>query len=228
VASLATVKSPPTLSVLPDLTAARAAANKALGLRDALDRQIEENDRRIADLEREEELLELVANLIRRLVDAEVTDGVRAVEKLQTEGLQEIFYDQELSVRAEVEESRGKVAVTLLTQRRQKDGSFVEGVADQSFGGSVLTMQSILMRVTVIFRRELRPLLLLDETLGAVARRYVDRAARFLSTLCKRLDLDVLLITHDEALISAAHRAYDVTYVKDRARFRQISSEGVQ
>ena len=216
------------LSPLPDLTAARATANKALGLRDALDQQIRENEERIAGLKNEEELLDLVANLIRRLIDAEVTDGVRAVEKLQTEGLQEIFHDQDLAVRAEVEESRGKVAVTLLTQRTQKDGAVVEGVADQSFGGSVLTMQSILMRITVIFRRGLRPLLLLDETLGAVANRYVDRAARFLSTLCKRLGLDVLLITHDEALVGAAHRAYYVTYTKDRARFREISSEDLQ
>ena len=216
------------LPTLPDLTAARATANKALGLRDALDQQIEENDRRIADLQNEEELLDLVANLIRQLIDAEVTDGVRAVEKLQSEGLQEIFHDQALSVRAEVEESRGKVSVTLLTQRKQKDGSVVEGVADQSFGGSILTMQSILMRITVIFRRNMRPLLLLDETLGAVANKYVDRAARFLSTLCKRLGLDVLLITHDEALVGAAHRAYYVTYTKDRAKFREVSSDEIQ
>ena len=85
-------------------------------------------------------------------------------------------------------------------------------------------MQSILMRVTVIFRRNMRPLLLLDETLAAVANKYVDRAAKFLQTLCRRLDLDVLLITHDEALVSAADRAYYVTYVKDKARFREIKA----
>jgi len=215
------------LPQLPDLTPARALANRALGLREALDTQIAENQRRITELEAEDELLDLVANLIRQLVDAEVTDGVKAVERLQSEGLREIFHDQELSVRAEVEESRGKISVTLLTNQKRKDGSVVEGVSDQSFGGSVLTMQSVLMRITVIFRRKMRPLLLLDETLVAVANRYVDRAARFLSTLCRRLGLDVLLITHDEALVSAAHRAYHVTNHNDRARFRPISaSEG--
>jgi len=211
--------------VLPELTQIRAKANKALGLRDALDQQIKETKTQIDKLETEEELLNLVASLIRQLIDTEVTDGVKAVEKLQTEGLQEIFYDQDLSVRAEVEESRGKVSVTLLTQRKQKDGSIVEGVVEQSFGGSVLTMQSILMRVTVIFRHNMRPLLLLDETLAAVANKYVDRAARFLSALCKRLDLDVLLISHDEALVNAADRAYFVTYSKDKAHFKRISAK---
>lgn len=219
------------LPSLPDLTHAQALANRALGLREALDEQIAENARQIKDLEDEEQILDLVASLIRQIIDAEVTDGVKAVERLQSEGLREIFYDQELSVRADVEEARGKISVTLLTNQKRKDGSVVEGVSDQSFGGSVLTMQSVLMRITVIYRRKMRPLLLLDETLVAVANRYVDRAARFLSTLCRRLGLDVLLITHDEALVSAAHRAYQVTNHNDRAKFTPISaadSEGMR
>lgn len=212
------------LSELPDLTSLRAKAAKALALRSALEDQIEENNKKIKQLEDEEELLTLVGNLIRTLIDSEVTEGVQAVEKLQTEGLQEIFFDQNLTVRSEIEESRGKVSVTFLTARERKDGSVVEGVADQSFGGSVLTMQSILMRITVIFRRNMRPLLLLDETLAAVANKYVDRAAKFLSTLSQRLGLDILLISHDEALIGASQNAYRVTYVRDQAKFKKIRS----
>jgi len=212
------------LLVLPDLTRARALANKAVAYRDAVDRQIKENKDSIKTLENEEELLNLVSSLIRQLIDTEVTDGVKAVEKLQTEGLQEIFYDQDLSVRAEVEESRGKVAVTLFTTEARADGSIVEGQSDRSFGGSVTTMQSILMRITVIFRRDMRPLLLLDETLVAVADKYVDRAAKFLSTLCSRLGLDVLIISHDDALVGAAHHAYHVDKINDRAVFRMMSS----
>lgn len=212
------------IAPVPDLAPLRAKAEKAKTLRSALQERIEENEAQIKELMNEEELLDLVANLIRRLIDVEVTDGVKAVEKLQTEGLQEIFHDQKLTVRAEVEEQRGKVSVTLLTGRELKDGSIVEGSADTSFGGSVLTMQSVLMRITVIFRRQMRPLLLLDETLVAVANKYVDRAARFLSTLSERLNLDILLITHDEALVSAASNAYYVTYEKDQAKFKKVSS----
>lgn len=208
---------------LPDLSAAHAAANKALGLRSAIDRQIEENDQKLKEIRSEDELLELVASLIKKLIDVEVTDGVKAVERLQTEGLAEIFHDQNMAVRAEVEETRGRVSVTLLTQRQLDNGALVVGEADQSFGGSILTMQSILMRITVIFRRGLRPLLLLDETLAAVAQKYVDRAAKFLSSLCKNLGIDILLITHDDALVSAADRSYQVSYVKDRARFRETT-----
>jgi hypothetical protein len=211
------------LTPLPDMTAVHALTNKALGLRSAVDRQIEENDRRVRELMNEDELLGLVGTLIKKLIDAEVTDGVKAVERLQTEGLAEIFHDQSMSVRADVDESRGRVTVTLLTQRTLENGTVVEGEADQSFGGSILTMQSILMRITVIFRRNLRPLLLLDETLSAVANKYVDRAAKFLSSLCKNLGIDILLISHDEALVGAADLSYQVSYVKDRAKFRETT-----
>lgn len=208
---------------LPDLSGLHAEANKALGLRAAVDRQIEENQHRIKELTNEDDLLQLVAALLKRLIDSEVTDGVKAVERLQTEGLAEIFHDQAMAVRADVEETRGRISVTLLTRRELEDGTQVEGVADQSFGGSILTIQSILMRITVIFRRNLRPLLLLDETLSAVANKYVDRAARFLSSLCKNLGIDILLISHDEALVGAADRSYQVTYARDRAKFRETT-----
>ena len=57
-------------------------ATEAVALRSSLASRIAENERQIQELETEDELLELVSNLVRRLIDAEVTDGVQAVEKL--------------------------------------------------------------------------------------------------------------------------------------------------
>lgn len=200
-------------------------SNKASGLRDALVSQIQVCEQHLAHLESEERILDLVAALLRQLIDTEVTEGVQAVESLQTEGLREIFHDQNLSVKAEVEESRGRISVTLMTGREFQDGTVVWGIAEDSFGGSVFTMQSILMRITVIFRRSMRPLLLLDETLAAVSNKYVDRAAQFLSQLCDKLNLDILLITHDEAVVGMAKNAYFVTYEDDQARFRKLGKK---
>jgi hypothetical protein len=207
---------------LPSIATIKASAIRAEAYRDALQGRIEANDAKIKELQNEEELLELVANLIRTLVDAEVTSGVDAVQKLQTEGLKDIFFDQNLEVKAEVEQSRGKVSVNLLTVENRSDGSQVEGNPETSFGGSVSTIQSILLRVTVMVRRDMRPLLLLDETLAAVADRYVDRAANFLSILADRLGIDILMISHDDALVNAANRAYRIKKVKDQAKFEEI------
>lgn len=208
---------------VPSLKGPRALANKALGLRSGLEQQLSFVEKEIKELTYREDLLLQVTNLIRHLIDIEVTRGVSAVEELQTEGLREIFFDQDLKVRAEVGVSRGKVAVTFLTSQGREDGSVVEASGGDAFGGSIATMQSVLMRITVIFRRKMRPLLILDETLAAVADRYVERAAKFLSVLAKRLDLDVLLVSHDDALVGAAQCAYSVQKVQDHAVFKKIT-----
>lgn len=213
------------LKPLPDVGPVKSLANRAETLRDALSSQIEENQAKIKQLENEESLLDLVSGLLRRMIDSEVMDGVVTIEKLQTEGLQEIFHDQELAAKAVVKEERGKISVSLLTVEKS-EGFEVEGASNDSFGGSIMTMQEIFMRISVIYRRGLRPLLLLDETLAAVADKYVDRAAGFLATLSDRLGLDILLISHDDAVVGAAKHAYHVSKVGNRAVFKRCSPKG--
>lgn len=213
------------LKPLPEVDRVRSLASKAETLRDALASQIDENAKKIKSLENEESLLDLVSSLLRRLIDQEVMDGVATIEKLQTEGLQEIFHDQDIAAKATVKEERGKISVSLMTVEKTGDVS-VEGLSLDSFGGSIMTMQEIFMRISVIYRRGLRPLLLLDETLAAVADKYVDRAAGFLATLSERLGMDILLVSHDDAVVGAAKHAYHVSKVDNRAVFKRRSPKG--
>jgi ABC-type thiamine transport system ATPase subunit len=149
----------------------------------------------------------LVQTLLQQLIDKEVTVGVQAVEKLHTEGLQAVFGDQDLSVKSVVEVQRGKVSVDLITVQKQL-GHEVEGLSNDSFGGAVATVQSVLLRIIILLRRGLRPLLLLDETLPAFDHNYVLNMGAFLSTLCQRLKMDILLVTHNPALVEAADHSY--------------------
>lgn len=199
------------LRELPSAASLKSKIDNAVGHRDALLRQSETNKAEIKRLTNEETLLGLVASLIRTLADAEVHEGLEAVTKLQSEALQEIFNDKDLTLEAEVKDHRGKVWVDLVTVDA-KDGSIIKANALDSLGGSVVTVETVLLRIIVIMRRGLRPLLLLDETLGAVAKVYVERVAEFIKTLCDRIPggMDVLAVTHDPLLIDAAQRAYIV------------------
>ena len=202
---------------LPSVAELRSAADKAVGHRDALLRQSKGNKAEITALTNEEALLTLVAQLIRTLADAEVHEGLEAVTKLQTEGLQEIFNDKDLSLEADVKDHRGKVSVDLITVDKKPDGVVIKDNASDAFGGSVTTVESVLLRIIVIMRRGYRPLLMLDETLGAIAKVYVDRMAAFLKTLCDRMPggMDVLVVTHDPLLIDAAQHSYAVEIESD-------------
>jgi len=209
------------MTTLPDVQSLRSTADRAKGLREGVQKQLSSVEADIKALEDEQSLLDLVATLLRKYIDKEVTEAVKAVEKLMTEGLQAVFNDQDLRVRADVEVQRGKVAVDLVTIQRQADGTEVEGLSNDAFGGSVATVQSVLLRVFIILRRKMRRLLLLDEALPAFDANYVANMGAFLSVLCKRLIMDILLVSHNPAMIEAADKGYRIARRNGAAKFEK-------
>ena len=176
----------------------------------------------VARAEDEVQLLDHVAVFIQTLIDGELTEGVKAIEDLQTEGVRAVFHDQDIKVKAEVEVSRGKVNVTLVTTQRKANGDLIEGESLDGFGGAVSTVQSILLRLAIMFRRGLRPVLFLDETLPAFDERYILNMAAFLKILCKRLGVDILLVTHNPVLVDAGERAYRIRQEKNSCVFQHL------
>jgi len=204
---------------LPAIDHLRSQADRLTGARDAAVKRVADTRKAIKDMEDEGELLSLVQVVLRTLIDQEVTTGVKAVEKLLTEGLRTVFHDQKLSVESEVNISRGKVSVDLITVHERPDGTVIRGVTNDAFGGAVATVQSVLLRIIVMKRRGLRPLLLLDETLPAFDGNYVQNMGEFLQLICERLDIDILLVTHNPALVDASNKAYRITRTKSGAKF---------
>jgi ABC-type nitrate/sulfonate/bicarbonate transport system ATPase subunit len=195
----------------------------AQGRREEVRRSLRDARSAVTRIENEAQLLDHVAALLHTLIDGEITEGVKAIETLQSEGVRAVFNDQDLTVRADVEVSRGKVNVSLVTSQRKENGDLIEGLALDGFGGAVSTVQSILLRLAIIFRRGLRPVLFLDETLPAFDDRYVHNMAAFLKTLCKRLGVDILLVTHNPALVDAGDRAYRIRRDKGFCTFQRIT-----
>jgi len=182
----------------------------ARGRRDEIRRNLQDARTTIDRIENDIQLLDHVVVLLHTMIDGEITDGVKAIEALQSEGVRAVFNDQDLQVRADVEVVRGKVNVSLVTSQRKENGDLIEGAALEGFGGAVSTVQSILLRLAIIFRRGLRPVLFLDETLPAFDDRYIHNMAAFLKTLCRRMGVDILLVTHNPTLVDAGDRAYRI------------------
>jgi len=210
------------MKAIPAIDHLRPQADRLVGARDAAVKRLASTKKAIKDLENEGELLDLVQGVFRTLIDREVTEGVQVVEKLLTEGLRAVFHDQKLSVESEVNISRGKVSVDLITVHERPDGTVIKGVSNDAFGGAVATVQSVLLRIIVMKRRGLRPLLLLDESLPAFDAGYVHNMGEFLQLICERLDIDILLVTHNPALVDASNRAYRIVRTKSGAKYEVI------
>lgn len=177
---------------------------------------------RVVLLEREEVILGLTAELLRQFIDREVNIGVQAVQELQTEGLQAVFNDQDIRVKADVEIQRGKVSVNLVTIQNHPLGGVVEGEGLDAFGGALVTLQSVLLRIIIVIRRGLRPLLVMDESLPAIEGGYLLNLGRFLSKLCEKLGMDILIVTHNQLLVDAADRAYRISLRDGAAHFHLL------
>lgn len=200
----------------------RSQLDRVSGLRDGLRARLARTEAEVQRLAAEEEVADLSATLLRTLIDAEVSSSVRAVEELLTEGLQAVFDDQDLSVRADVDVQRGKVSVEFMTVQRHPDGTVTEGLSQQAFGGAVTTVQSVLLRLIVTVGRGLRPVVFLDETLPAFDSNYVHNMGTFLRVLCDKFGMDLLLVSHNPAMVEAADHAYRVHKVDGAATFRKI------
>lgn len=191
-------------------------------LRDSAVLRLSEAENEVLRLRGETELLERVADLFRILIDREVIDNAKTAQNLLTEGLQAVFDDLDISVRSEVDIQRGKVSVDLITVEKHGDGTVTEGLSTEASGGSVSTVESILLRIVVLTRRGLRPILLLDESLAAVAERYVPRVGQFLSLVANRLGLDILAVSHNPVIVEAADQAYRISKANGEAIFKRI------
>lgn len=211
------------LPEIPDVSHLERRFHQLQGYRDSLKMRTESLTSEIRELQDEESLLERVVALFQQMINSEIDEAVSSMEELLCQGMQAVFDDMDLRVRSEVGVDRGKVSVSLITQQEKSPGFLVEGVTTESFGQSVATVQSLLLRIMVILRRNLRPMLVLDEALPAFDPNYVGNMGEFLSRLCSRLGLDVLMVTHNSVLFESADKSYTARSAGDAAEFVPVT-----
>jgi DNA repair exonuclease SbcCD ATPase subunit len=183
-------------------------------LRSFTESRVHKLDNEIIFCEAENDLVIQSIALLNRLSEEEVDNGIKTYITLLEEGLKAIFPDQEVGMVGEVSRKRGKVCLELMTTFKGMDGIEVEGKGTEAFGGAVATIQSLLLRIALILKSELRPILFLDETFPAVDAERVDKLIDFLKTLCERLDMSILCVTHNSALTDRSDRSYHLKKTK--------------
>ena len=171
-------------------------------------KQIQKNfdglEEEITHLSSEIKILDKVVELFKHLLDELIVDNVKKVEDLVTYGLKVAFPDQDLQFKAEVKKGKGKVGIEFNTI---KDGKIV-GEAIETFGGSVVVVESFLLRLIVIIKLALKRILVLDESFDAVDPEYSLNVSELLKEMCEKLHFDILLVTHNAALPEFAHHIY--------------------
>lgn len=190
------------------LSVLRQRAARLGAARDQTVRQLRESREEVRALDHRVEVLTKVGELYRLLLDRLVLDQVKVIEGLVSEGLTTIFPDQRLAFEAEVGEKRGRLSIDFFFRQGEEGGIVIRDEPLQAFGGGPCSLASLTLRLLTLLRLGRFPLLLLDETLGAVSDEYLDATGRFLQHLAKSTGVMILLVTHKQALLDHTDHAY--------------------
>lgn len=194
------------------------AATRLKAVRDEVLSSLDLKQTEIEELDAEHDVLVKVSELYRMLLDKLVLTQVHALEGLVTEGLKTIFFDQDLSFKAELATKYNKVSVDLFFCQGDPENGGYKGPPLESFGGGPSSLASLVLRVMTLLRMKRRRILLLDETLMAVSDEYIDSTGQFLQRLAETSGLDILLVTHKPAFLEHAATAYQGTSLEVGSR----------
>lgn len=174
-------------------------------IRKQIQKESDSLEKEIDRLNSEIKILDKVVELFKHLLDELIVDNVKKVDSLVTYGLRVAFPDQNLEFKAKVKPGKGKIGVEFETT---KDGKII-GDPIETFGGSIVVVESFLLRLIVIIKLALRRVLVLDESFDAVDPEYSSNVSKLLQEMCEKLGFDLLLVTHNRTTLPEfAHHVY--------------------
>lgn len=129
------------------------------------------------------------------------------IDRLVTLGLKSVFDDLSLEFKTSVDKLRGRTALRF---ELWQDGHTVP--LTDSYGGGVLSVVGVLLRVVTIIVLKLNRILLLDESLSFLhSPRYIASAGVMLKRLAKDLNFTILMVTDDGRFAENADVHYTAT-----------------
>jgi DNA repair exonuclease SbcCD ATPase subunit len=164
---------------------------------DSLSLDIEKSQKRV-------NLLQQSTDVFKGWLDDSIQKNVESISDLVTIGLRHVIYDQNLTFKISQEVKANRLSMKFIIE---DDG--VEGDPLLSFGGGTVLTASLILRVAIMSRLNMCNLLLLDESMHALANKYVPLAASFMKQLSEQTGINILMVTHNDEFFGHADTAYE-------------------
>lgn len=169
----------------------------------------------ISDLKKNEDILQKTEKVLKYLTDKLVKNDLSKMDNLITYGLKTVYADRNFQFRSELQERGKKMWIDLQTIN---DGNLTDSQAKSS----VHVVESFLLRLLCIIKMKRAKLLLLDETFAAVDAEYIDNLYQLVQELCKKLNMDVLLVTHFPGCTELVDNSYRIIRKNNNTEIEKI------
>ena len=144
------------------------------------------------------------SEFFKHLLDDMLKENIGSISDLVTNALKHIIYDQDLEFKIIQEFKSNKIAMKFVL----KEGG-IEADPMSSFGGGPAVISSFILRLAVMAKLNMTNLLILDESMAALANRYVPNAANFMRQLSEDTGINILMVTHNNEFMENAHTSYE-------------------
>ncbi len=158
----------------------------------------------VAASRRQADLNQKGGEVIKNWLEDLLRSNVDSMAELVTSALRHIVYDQQLTFRIIQEPKYNRLAMRFVIE---EDG--VEADPMSSFGGGAAVVASFILRVAIMSRLNMSNLLLLDESMFALANKYIPNAIDFMKQLSEETGINIFMVTHNDEFMAGAHNAYD-------------------
>lgn len=137
---------------------------------------------------------EVLADYTNSVLENKLIEVKEQIEPLVNQAYKAIFKQDELRFELNTSIKRYKTIYSVNIKDIVNDNNGLT----ETFGGAVVVLTSVILRMIFIMLTDKPRFLVLDETLNPISPKYRDKTSEFLSELCNRLDFDILAITFDE------------------------------
>jgi DNA repair exonuclease SbcCD ATPase subunit len=172
--------------------------------RDMLSKQVSDIDAQEQKLRYHVELRQKEGEILKSWLEDSVHKNIDSMSELATTALQHVIDDQEISFRIQPEPKNNRLQMKFVVEQ---DGN--EGDPLDSFGGGASVIISLVLRLAVMARMNMGNLLLLDESLSALANAYVPNCGAFMRQLSEKTGINILMVTHNQEFLNHAHVSYE-------------------
>lgn len=180
--------------------------NKLCMYRDLLRSQIASGEQSVFGLQAKAELFQQSSDVFKSWLEDSMHKNLDSMSDLVTSGLRHVVHDQRLSFKIKQELKYNRLSMKFMIKDEDADA---EGDPMSSFGGGAVLTASLILRLAIMARLNMGNLLLLDESMHALANKYVPAAASFMRQLSEQTGINILMVTHNEEFLTYAHVAYE-------------------
>lgn len=203
------------------LSALREGVSRVKTYRDVLQSQASAHESREKEMRYKADLHQRCTEVFKTWLEDSLEKNVNSMAELATAGLKHVIHDQDLTFRIFQDPKLNRLHMRFVLEDRGEGGT-VEGDPLASFGGGAAVVISLVLRLAVMARMNMGNLLLLDESMVALAQAYVPSAASFMRQLAEETGVNILMVTHNPEFLAHAHVAYEGTKEAGGLKLRRL------